>query len=186
MRQPANEFGDLHITANRWSRQVPTDLREQWEYIRIFRSALDDSAIFQSLFVNTSTRKITIKDYTADQLREFLLRPFNHADRSIPQNRLEDGERTQGYILVNRAMAEYGFFYQGTARYDFSKRDSTPVIVEAAQRLNEFDPDLWRFVEQEYPEQAAAALAAIDSMPPPFVDRPPPQAPPGNQLFIFA
>jgi hypothetical protein len=185
MRQEANEFGDLHITANRWSRQVPTYLREQWEYIRIFRSALEDTAIFQSLFANKSTRKITVDSYTADQLREFLLRPFIHAARCIPQNRREDGEKTRGYILVCREMAEYGFLYQGTSRYDFSKRDSTPVVVEAAQRLNEFDPDLWRFALQEYPVQAAAALAAIASMPPPRVDHPPPQAPPGNQLFYF-
>ena len=71
MRQEGNEFGDLDITANRWVRQVPTDLRTQLEYFRIYRDTLDDNINFGSMFKNSSTKAIIVDGYNATQLKEF-------------------------------------------------------------------------------------------------------------------
>lgn len=107
MRQVGNEFGDLNVTANRWVRQVPTSLRAALEYFRVYRDTLEDNINFESLLKNTSTKAITVDGHDATQPKEFLLRPFKHEDRRIPENLRMDGQRTRGYILVNVALGEY-------------------------------------------------------------------------------
>ena len=165
MRQQGQyEFGDMDITANRWSRQVPTDLRPQLEYLRVYREAIEEDTIYNSIFKNTTTKLITVDGYDATQLRRFLLRPFDYEDRSIPLDQRMRGVKTKGYVLINAALGRLGFFYQGYARYNFDIPSSIPETIPDAERLNKVPAgydELWAFVERTYPVQAAAALIAV-------------------------
>ena len=126
--------------------------------------------------------------YNATELKEFLLRPFEFADRSIPLDRRMLGDKTKGYIFVNVALGRYGFFFQGYARYDFDNRKSLPTIVPEAERLNRLPAskdEMWAFVERTYPDEAAAALLAVEEnrrflRDQRAVSQLPPQEPPGK------
>ena len=134
MRNVAQEFCDLRITAKSIVNQVPSQFKPQVQYYDIFRGAIDEAELWKQMAIESRTKFLhkpnvapSAPSWNETTMKKFLLRPFLAKDRTLPDNMRKHNQTAKGLVRFNKLSKT--MWYNMYGKYNFADKRSNPIQV---------------------------------------------------------